>query len=58
MLRGKGTGQANGRYHMTYWSRTAFAARLTSAGLTVEWDSRRMARGGDMLLTFLARRLP
>jgi SAM-dependent methyltransferase len=54
----EGSGQTGGRYHMTYWSRTAFAARLTAAGLTVEWDSRRVARGGDMLLTYLARRLP
>jgi SAM-dependent methyltransferase len=54
----EGAGQTDGRYHMTYWSRTAFAARLTAAGLTVEWDSRRVARGGDMLLTFLARRPP
>jgi SAM-dependent methyltransferase len=54
----EGTGQTSGRYHMTYWSRTAFAARLTTAGLTVVWDSRRVGRGGDMLLTFLARRLP
>jgi SAM-dependent methyltransferase len=54
----EGSGQTGGRYHMTYWSRTAFARRLTAAGLTVEWDSRRVARGGDRLLTFLARRLP
>jgi SAM-dependent methyltransferase len=54
----EGTGETDGRYHMTYWSRTAFARRLTAAGLTVEWDSRRVGRGGDMLLTFLARRLP
>jgi 2-polyprenyl-3-methyl-5-hydroxy-6-metoxy-1,4-benzoquinol methylase len=54
----EGAGQTDGRYHMTYWSRTAFAARLTAAGLTVEWDNRTVARDGDMLLTFLARRLP
>jgi SAM-dependent methyltransferase len=54
----EGTGQTGGRYHMTYWSRTAFATRLTAAGLTIEWHSRRVGRGGDMLLTFLARRLP
>jgi SAM-dependent methyltransferase len=54
----EGKGQTRGRYHMTYWSRTAFATRLTSAGFTIEWDSRRVARGGEMLLTFLARRLP
>ena len=53
-----GKGQTDGRYHMTYWSRTAFATRLTAAGLTVEWDSCRVARGGKTLLTFLARRLP
>jgi SAM-dependent methyltransferase len=53
-----GTGQTGGRYHMTYWSRTAFATRLRAAGLTVEWDSSRVARGGNTLLTFLARKLP
>ncbi len=53
-----GTGQTDGRYHTTYWSRSAFAARLTAAGLTVEWDSCRVARGGKTLLTFLARKLP
>jgi SAM-dependent methyltransferase len=53
----EGAGQTGGRYHMTYWSRAAFARRLAAAGLTVEWDSRRVGRGGDMLLTFLARRL-
>ena len=54
----EGTGRTHRRYLMTYWSRTAFATRLTAAGLTVEWDSRTVARGGDTLLTFLARRLP
>ena len=54
----EGAGQTDGRYHMTYWSRSAFARRLAAAGLTVEWDSRTVARGGEMLLTFLARRLP
>ena len=53
-----GTGQTHGRYHMTYWSRTAFATHLTAAGLTVEWDSSTVARGGKTLLTFLARRRP
>jgi SAM-dependent methyltransferase len=53
-----GSGQTDGRYHMTYWSRTAFAMRLTAAGLTVEWESCKVARGGKTLLTFLARRLP
>lgn len=53
----EGTGQTDGRYHMTYWSRTAFGARLAKAGLTVVWDCRRVARGGDMLLTYLARRV-
>jgi 2-polyprenyl-3-methyl-5-hydroxy-6-metoxy-1,4-benzoquinol methylase len=54
----RGTGETDGRYHMTYWSRTAFATRLAAAGLTVEWESSRVARGGKRLLTFLARRLP
>jgi SAM-dependent methyltransferase len=54
----EGAGQTDGRYHMTYWSRSAFARRLAAAGLTVEWDSRTVARGGEMLLMFLARRLP
>jgi SAM-dependent methyltransferase len=54
----EGTRQTDGRYHMTYWTRRAFATRLTAAGLTVVWDNRRVARGGKMLLTFLARRLP
>jgi SAM-dependent methyltransferase len=53
-----GNGETDGRYHMTYWSRTAFATRLTAAGLTVEWDSRRVDSEKGTLLTFLARRLP
>jgi len=52
-----GHGEADGRYHMTYWSRTAFAARLTAAGLTVEWDTRRVDSVKGTLLTFLARKL-
>jgi len=54
----EGTGETGGDYHMTYWSRAAFAARLTAARLTVEWDSRRVDSDGDTSLTFLARRLP
>jgi SAM-dependent methyltransferase len=54
----EGTRQTDGRYHMTYWSRTAFAERLRAAGLTVEWESSTVGRGGKTLLTFLARRLP
>jgi SAM-dependent methyltransferase len=54
----EGSGQTDGRYHMTYWSPTAFARRLTAAGLTIQWRSRRVARGGDTLLTYLAQRLP
>jgi SAM-dependent methyltransferase len=54
----EGTRQTDGRYHMTYWRRTAFAARLRAAGLTVEWESSTVGRGGKSLLTFLARRLP
>jgi SAM-dependent methyltransferase len=52
-----GHGETDGRYHMTYWSRTAFATRLTAAGLTVEWDSRRVDSEKGTLLTFLARKL-
>lgn len=51
-----GAGQTGGRYQMTYWSRGAFVRRLATAGLTVEWESCTVARGGKTLLTFLARR--
>ncbi len=51
-----GSGQTDGEYHMTYWSRTGFARRLEAAGLTVEWDSCTLGRGGKPLLLFLARR--
>jgi 2-polyprenyl-3-methyl-5-hydroxy-6-metoxy-1,4-benzoquinol methylase len=54
----EGTGETAGDYHMTYWTRAAFAARLTSAGLKVEWDSRTVDSDGDTCLTFLARRVP
>jgi hypothetical protein len=54
----EGTGEIQGEYHMTYWSRAAFVARLEAAGLRVEWDSRRVDSDGDVCLTFLARALP
>ena len=54
----EGTGEKAGDYHMTYWSRAAFAARLAAAGLSVEWDSRRVDNDGDVCLTFLARKVP
>lgn len=54
----EGSGETTGDYHMTYWSRDAFVARLSVAGLAVEWDSRDVDRDGDASLTFLARRLP
>jgi SAM-dependent methyltransferase len=54
----EGTGEKAGDYHMTYWSRAAFAARLEAAGLSVEWDSRRVDSDGDVCLTFMARRVP
>ena len=53
----EGTGEKAGDYHMTYWSRAAFAARLATAGLRVEWDSRRVDSDG-VCLTFMARRVP
>ena len=52
----EGKGEKAGDYHMTYWSRAAFAASLAAAGLSVEWDSRRVDSDGDVCLTFLARR--
>jgi SAM-dependent methyltransferase len=54
----EGRGETAGDYHMTYWRRAAFIDRLTAAGLTVEWDSRRVDSDGDIGLNFLARRLP
>jgi SAM-dependent methyltransferase len=54
----EGSGETDGRYHMTYWRRRAFAERLAAAGLTVEWERRTAGRGGKMLLIVLARRRP
>ncbi len=54
----EGTGETAGDYHMTYWSRDEFVARLTAAGFTVEWESRVAGSDGDTSLTFLVRRLP
>ena len=54
----EGTGETAGDYHMTYWTRRAFATRLTAARLAVEWDGREVDSDGDRLLTFLARRAP
>lgn len=54
----EGTGERAGDYHMTYWSRAAFAARLAAAGLRVEWNSRRADSDGDVCLTFIARSVP
>jgi hypothetical protein len=51
----EGTGETGGNYHTIYWSRAAFAARLAAAGLTVEWQGRRVGSDGPWL-TFLARR--
>jgi 2-polyprenyl-3-methyl-5-hydroxy-6-metoxy-1,4-benzoquinol methylase len=47
--------QADAR-HITYWRRDEFAARLTEAGLHVEWDSRDVDSADETWLTFLARR--
>lgn len=52
----EGTGETPGNFHMTYWTRTAFVARLDRAGLKVEWDGRRVDSDRDTWLTFLARR--
>jgi 2-polyprenyl-3-methyl-5-hydroxy-6-metoxy-1,4-benzoquinol methylase len=51
-----GTGETNGDYHMTYWSRNGFATRLDAAGLRIEWEDVHVDCGGDKWLTFLARR--
>jgi 2-polyprenyl-3-methyl-5-hydroxy-6-metoxy-1,4-benzoquinol methylase len=51
----EGTGATGGDYHTTYWSSAAFAARLTAAGLKVEWETRCVNSDGDPSLLFLAR---
>jgi SAM-dependent methyltransferase len=52
----EGRGERVEAYHMTYWTRATFTACLVAAGLTVEWDTRRVDDDGDVSLTFLARR--
>ena len=51
-----GAGETQGNYLMTYWSRNGFAARLSEAGFTLQWDQSHVACDGERWLTFLARR--
>ena len=51
-----GAGETSGDYHTIYWRRDDFAARLTAAGLRVEWDGRNVGREDEAWLTFLARK--
>jgi len=52
----EGSGQTTGNYHMTYWSRKGFAARLDAAGLKIDWENTHVDSDGEKWLTFLARR--
>lgn len=52
----EGKGVSAGPAPMTFWSREAFAARLTLAGFAVEWYDIEVDCDGDRWLTFLARR--
>ncbi|MEV6521704.1 methyltransferase domain-containing protein [Longispora sp. NPDC051575] len=49
------SGEAAG-CHLVFWDRAGFAARLASAGFTVDWDDRHVYGGDEPWLTFLARR--
>lgn len=49
-----GDGETTGKYHMTYWRRDDFAARLAAAGLDVVWDEFRLDCDNDAWNTFLA----
>jgi SAM-dependent methyltransferase len=52
----EGVGETPPPAAMTFWSRDDFAARLTTAGLKLEWDDLEVDSAGDAWLTFLARR--
>jgi 2-polyprenyl-3-methyl-5-hydroxy-6-metoxy-1,4-benzoquinol methylase len=52
----KGEGETGGDYHTVYWTRDAFAGRLATAGLAVEWDADSLGPDGGEWVTFLARR--
>ena len=52
----EGAGETDDDYHMTYWSRNGFVARLEAAGLAVEWESAHAGRDQDKWMTFLARK--
>ena len=54
----EGFGESDGPASMTFWSRAAFAGRLTAAGLGLVWDDLEVDSDGDRWLTFLARRAP
>ena len=49
-----GDGETTGKYHMAYWRRDDFAARLAKAGLDLLWDGFRTDCDGDAWNTFLA----
>jgi 2-polyprenyl-3-methyl-5-hydroxy-6-metoxy-1,4-benzoquinol methylase len=49
-----GDGETSGKYHMSYWRRDEFVARLEQAGLEVIWDEFRIASDGEDWNTFLA----
>lgn len=50
----EGAGEHADACHISCWRRDEFAARLTDAGLRVEWDSRDVDSADETWLTFLA----
>lgn len=51
-----GEGETFGAYHMVYWRRDEFAARLEEAGFIAEWGEFSTDSDGEDWLTFLARK--
>ena len=50
----EGTGEiTDDEYHMTYWQRDEFATRLSTAGLSIEWEHRHTDCDNHTWLTFL-----
>lgn len=49
-----GDHETTGKYHTIYWRRTAFAARLTAAGLDLIWDEFCIDCDRDEWNTFIA----
>ena len=49
-----GQGETNGDYQTVYWDRDRFAARLTAAGLRLDWERQWIGREGVRWASFLA----